>query len=142
MEHAFVKRSVTSWTAKKMIVAAESKATELGLGISITIVDESGTIKAFSRMNNSPPITIDASRKKAITAVGYGMSTGESWHNHIKDDPILLIGAQEFTDFMLLGGGMPVKLEGMVIGAIGVSGGHYKQDELCCLAALESLNSK
>ena len=37
MEHAFVKRSVTSWTAKKMIVAAESKATELGLGISIKI---------------------------------------------------------------------------------------------------------
>lgn len=141
MEHSFEKRSVSIETAWEMIKAAEQKAMELGLGISTTIVDESGVIKAFSRMDNAPPITIDASRKKAITAIGFGLPTGEPWYNHVKDDPIMLLGAQNFKDFIMFGGGLPIKDNGKIIGSIGISGGHYQQDELCCKAALDKLIS-
>ncbi len=139
MSNYIEKRSLSADAAKKMIMAAEAKARETGIFISTTIVDEGGVLKAFSRMDNSPLICSDASRKKAVTAVGYGMPSGESWYNYIKDDPILFNGIQQFTDFILLGGGMPVFSEGSLIGAIGISGGHYKQDEACCQAALDAI---
>ena len=137
----FNKSSITADLSKKMIEAAERKAEEIGFGISVTIVDESGVLKAFSRMDNALPISIDTSRKKAVTAVGMGMATGNDWYEFIKDDPILNEGAKQIKDFMLLGGGHAIIIEGEIIGAIGISGGHYKQDEECVKAALSILNN-
>ncbi len=135
----FLKRSISIIDAERMVKAAIEKASELQLTISVTIVDESGIVKCFARMDNAPLISVDASRKKAITAVGYGMPTGESWFNFIKDDPILREGVHDFSDFMLMGGGIPVTADNQVIGAIGVSGGHYSTDEECARAALGAL---
>ena len=142
MNTNFQKKSISSEAAKKMIVAAETKAGEIGIGISVHIVDESAVLKAFSRMDNAPLLTIDAARKKAVTAVGFGMPSGEPWYNHIKDDPILFHGIQQFHDFILLGGGLPIFIEGALAGAIGISGGHYKQDEQCAEAALAILKQQ
>ena len=136
METNFQKRSISAEAAKQMLIAAEQKASEIGINISVYIVDESATIKAFSRMDKAKLVTIDAARKKAVTAVGYAMRTGEPWYKHIKDDPILFNGVQQFEDFILLGGGIPIMIDGNLCGAIGISGGHYKQDEQCAEAAL------
>lgn len=46
------------------------------------------------------------------------------------------------TDFTLLGGGVPIQVEGQTVGAIGVSGGHYTQDEACALAAVAALTAR
>ena len=64
------------------------------------------------------------------------MPTGDAWHDFIKDDPILNNGVNNIHDFILLGGGTPINSNNKIIGAIGISGGHYKQDEACCKAAL------
>ena len=133
----FGKQSVSLKTAEKMAAAAIEKATATGVSISVTIVDESGIPKYFCRMDGAPLISIDASRKKAITAVGYGLPTGSTWFDFIKNDPILREGVHDFHDFMLMGGGIPVIINNQVAGAIGVSGGHYTQDQLCAEAALE-----
>ncbi len=135
----YLKRSISLNDAERMVKAAIAKASELHLTISVTIVDESGVIKCFARMDNAPLISVDASRKKAITAVGFGMPTGESWFNFIKDDPILREGVHDFCDFMLMGGGIPVTADNQVIGAIGISGGHYSTDEQCARAGLGAL---
>jgi uncharacterized protein GlcG (DUF336 family) len=87
-------------------------------------------------MDYAPLIAVDASRKKAITAVGFGLPTGKSWFNFIEGDPILREGVHDFTDFMLMGGGVPIIIENQIIGAIGISGGHYDQDQLCAQYAL------
>jgi uncharacterized protein GlcG (DUF336 family) len=137
--NTFTKKSITSILAKQMLEAATKKAEEIGFAIAITIIDESGNLKAFSRMDNAPLISIDASRKKAVTAVGFGFPTGDAWYNFIKDDPILNDGAHNLKDFILLGGGSPITIDGTIVGAIGVSGGHYKQDEQCMKAALTLL---
>jgi uncharacterized protein GlcG (DUF336 family) len=133
----FIKRSVSLSDAEKMARAALGKATELGLHIAVTIVDESGTTKYFARMDYAPLISVDASRKKAVTAVGLGLATGESWFDFIKNDPILREGVHDFHDFMLMGGGLPILSGSQIIGAIGISGGHYSQDQECAQAALE-----
>ena len=82
---------------------------------------------------------MDASRKKAVTAVSFGIPTGDSWFSFIKDDPMLREGVHDFKDFMLMGGGMPVVSGNQVIGAIGISGGHYLQDQECAQSAMDSL---
>jgi uncharacterized protein GlcG (DUF336 family) len=119
-----------------MFNRAKMKAIEQEIGISFCVVDSSGNLKYFGRMDNAPLISIDIARKKAVTAVGFGMATGKPWHDFVKDDPILNDGVANIKDFMLLGGGVPIVHENTIIGAIGVSGGHYKQDESCCNAAL------
>ena len=139
MSSVFEKRSITADKCAEMVTKAVAKANEIGFGISITIVDESGVVKAFQRMDNAPLVSIDASRKKAVTAVGFGMPTGDSWYGFIKDDPILMNGAGQLKDFILLGGGSPIMVDEKLVGAVGVSGGHYKQDEECVTAALGAL---
>ncbi len=136
----YIKKSISLADADRMAKAAMAKASESGLHIAVTIVDESGITKLFARMDHAPLIAVDASRKKAITAVGFGLSTGESWFNFIKDDPMLREGVHDFTDFMLMGGGIPIVSENQVIGAIGISGGHYASDQECAHAAIDTLN--
>jgi uncharacterized protein GlcG (DUF336 family) len=136
---SFTKTSITASLATEMIMAAVQRATELGLCIAVAVVDESGVMKAYLRMDGAPLVAVSLSRKKALTAVGFGLSTGEQWHNFIKDDPILFEGVQAIDDFTLLGGGIPIKIDGQLAGAIGISGGHYKQDAACAEAAMALL---
>lgn len=131
------RRTISAELARALIDAAEAKARALGFAISTTVVDESGVMKAYARMDGAALVAEGASRKKALTAVGFGLPTGEAWHAFIKDDPILLHGAPQLDHFILLGGGLPIRVDGQLVGAIGVSGGHYHQDEACARAALE-----
>lgn len=140
MKRTFQRASITAELARALIAAAEAKATEIGLAITTVIVDESGVLKAMSRMDGAALVAEGASRKKALTAVGFGMPTGEPWHNFIKDDPILQTGAPQLDNFILLGGGIPIMVDGAMVGAIGISGGHYHQDEVCAKAALAVLS--
>jgi uncharacterized protein GlcG (DUF336 family) len=137
MEKTFQKLSITNEMSFALIKAAEEKARELGITVSVAIVDESGILKAYSRMDNAPLISVGLSKKKAVTAVGFGLATGNTWYNLIKDDPIAVLGVQNIDDFNLLGGGSPIRINHVLIGAIGVSGGNTKQDEECAHAALE-----
>ncbi len=139
MENTFEKRSISYESAIKMINAAHEKAKEIGVTITVAIVDESGVQKAFGRMDNAPLISVKASLKKALTAIGFGISSGQEWFNFIKEDPIMREGVHDFDDFILLGGGSPIFIEGKLVGAIGISGGHYKQDEECVKTALNIL---
>jgi len=139
MNKTFEKHSIASAQALSMVEAAMQKANELNIKVAVAVVDESGVLKAFARMDGAPLMAVDVCRRKALTAVGLGLPTGETWHEFIKDDPILTQGVQGIQDFMLLGGGSPLQLEGTLVGAIGVSGGHYKQDEDCAAAALSLL---
>jgi uncharacterized protein GlcG (DUF336 family) len=84
----FEKASVSIDLAIEMAKEAMKKASEIGLKISVSIVDESGVEKAFARMDGAPLISVETARKKAVLAVGFGIPTGNAWYNFIKDDPI------------------------------------------------------
>lgn len=127
-------------TCMEMFNAAKVKADEIGFKIALTIVDTGGNTKFFARMDGGALVACDISRKKAVTAVGFGIPTGNGgWYDFIKGDPILENGVSNIKDFMLLGGGKPISIDGQLVGAIGISGGHYTQDEACCDAALAIL---
>jgi len=79
---------------------------------------------------------IEAAENKAYTAAGFGMATDE-WYSFIKDDPPLLTGAPHISRLVVVGGGFPIKVGNEIVGGIGVSGGHYRQDMEVAKAALE-----
>ncbi len=135
-----VKKSIDIATAERAIAAAAKKATELGLKMCIAISDESGDLKAFGRMDGAPKLSIQIAEDKAFTAASYGLPT-HVWYDFIKDDPPLLHGITHTPRLIIYGGGFPIVLEGEVVGAIGISGGHYKQDMECARVALQAIGA-
>ncbi len=128
MTDTFEKASISSDLAHRIVAAAEAKAADMGVPMNIAVCDESGVLKAFSRMDGAALLSVQIAQDKAYTAVGFGMPT-DSWHAFIKDDPPLAAGAVGGIErLVIFGGGFPIKLGNQLIGAVGVSGGHYTQD--------------
>ena len=139
MSDTFEKVSISSQLAHRMIAAAEAKASEIGTPMVIAVCDESGVLKAFSRMDGAALLSVQIAQDKAYTAVGFGLPS-DGWHDFIKDDPPLAAGAVGGIDrLVIFGGGYPIKLGDTIIGAIGVSGGHYSQDMEVAQAGLAVL---
>jgi uncharacterized protein GlcG (DUF336 family) len=137
----FDRPSVSAELAKAMIEAAERKAGEMGHPFVIAIVDESGVLKAFSRMDGAALLSIQVAQDKAYTAVGFGMAT-DQWHEFVKGDAPLAMGAAPGIDRLIVfGGGYPIKIGDAIVGAIGVSGGHYTQDMEVAQAGLSVVPS-
>ena len=136
-----VKHSIDAETAEKAVGAAARKAAELKLRMCIAISDEAGDLKAFMRMDGAPKLSVGIAQDKAFTAASFGMPT-HAWFDFIKDDPPLLHGITHTPRLTVFGGGFPIKLKGEVVGAIGLSGGHYSQDMECARAALKAIDAE
>ena len=137
-ENTFQKASITAQAAQRMIAAAELKAIEMGRPMVIAVVDGDGTLKAFTRMDGAPLLSVQIAQDKAYTAVSFGMATDE-WHDFIKDDPPLLHGIIKTDRLVVFGGGYPIKTDAGIIGGIGVSGGHYTDDMEVAQAGMAAL---
>ncbi|WP_044749503.1 GlcG/HbpS family heme-binding protein [Bacillus alveayuensis] len=133
------KKVISNELAEKMIMKAKEKAEELNIAVNIAIVDNGGHLVAFSRMDDAPILSIDISQNKAYTAIAFGIPTHE-WYPLIDKSPALKTGIVHTSRLVVFGGGYPIKLDGQVIGGIGVSGGSEEEDRLCCEAALQVLN--
>jgi len=135
MNNVITKHSISSELAEKMVNAAVAKARELGVSENVTILDDGGNLKAFSRMDGASIPTIEIAQKKAYTAL-FGVST-QDFFNFIKSDPSLLAGIPTLARVAAWGGGFPIKVHGEVVGAIGVSGAPTVQNDVdCAMAAL------
>jgi uncharacterized protein GlcG (DUF336 family) len=132
------KASIAQAAADLLIEAATRAAEELGVPMAIAVVDESGVLKAFRRMDAAPLLSVDIATNKAYTAVAFGIPT-HGWFDFIKADPPLLHGIVHTPRLVVFGGGYPVAVDGQTIGGIGVSGGHYEQDMKVAEAALAAL---
>lgn len=139
MGDTFQKPSISTDLAHRIVAAAEAKAAEMGIPFVIAVVDESGVLKAFSRMDGAALLSVQVAQDKAYTAVGFGMPT-DAWHDFIKDDAPLAAGAPTGIDrLVVFGGGYPIEVDGARVGAIGVSGAHYSQDMEVAKAGLAVL---
>jgi uncharacterized protein GlcG (DUF336 family) len=137
----FPKSSISTEAAHQLIAAAEEKAAKIGTPMVIAIVDDGGVLKAFSRMDGAALLSVQVAQDKAYTAAGFGMPT-HGWHEFIKDDAPLANGAPAGIDrLVIFGGGYPITVDGQIVGGIGVSGGHYSQDQEVAEAALAALGA-
>ena len=137
---AIVKHSIDAEMAENAVAAAATKAAEMKLKMCIAVTDEAGDLKAFLRMDAAPKLSIGIAQDKAYTAASFSMPT-HAWFDFIKDDPPLLHGITHTPRLTVFGGGFPIALKGEMIGAIGLSGGHYTQDMECARAALAAIGA-
>jgi uncharacterized protein GlcG (DUF336 family) len=137
MANVVKKYSISSELAQKMVDQAVAKARELGVSENVAILDDGGNLKAFTRMDGAPLPTIEMAQNKAYTAL-LGVST-QDFFNFIQGDPSLLAGIPTLTRMAAWGGGFPIKVDGEVIGAIGVSGAPAVQNDIDCAKAALAL---
>ncbi|MGD9633939.1 MAG: heme-binding protein [Pirellulales bacterium] len=119
---------VTLKDAKRIIEAAEKKATEIGQPMNIAVADGGGNIVAHVRMDKAWIGSIDISQKKAFTSRAFDISTKDLASHSQSGGQFFGIHASNNGKIMIFAGGIPLKKNGEVVGAIGVSGGSGEQD--------------
>lgn len=128
--------------AKSLIAVAEQKARELGLASDIAIVDDGGNLVAFHRMDNARIAGIVISQDKAWTSVAMKMPTANLAQAAAPGGPSFGINTTNNGRLVILGGGIPLVKDKVVIGGIGVSGGTSAQDIEVANAAVQAFESK
>jgi uncharacterized protein GlcG (DUF336 family) len=114
---------------------------EKGWNVAVAVVDRSGQIIVQLRADGAGPHTIDASRRKAFTSASARNNTSAILENVQKN-----LGAANLPmidGFLVLGGGMPIRVGNEVIGAIGVGGapgGHL--DDQCAEAGINTIRGR
>jgi uncharacterized protein GlcG (DUF336 family) len=132
---------VTIEQAESAIKAARAEASKLGTQMCIAIVDSGADLKAFFRMDDAWVGSIDIATKKAKTAIFFGMPTGEIGKLSQPGGP--LFGIEHSNGGLItFPGGIPiVDSEGVMVGAIGVSGSSVENDHAVAAAGIAALGS-
>ncbi len=114
--------------ARRIIAAAEKKAAEIGQPMNIAVADEGGNLTSHVRMDGAWIGSIDISQKKAFTSRAFDIATKDLASHSQSGNQFFGIHASNGGKIMIFAGGIPLKKDGKVVGAIGVSGGSGDQD--------------
>ncbi|WZO95861.1 heme-binding protein [Isosphaeraceae bacterium EP7] len=132
--------------ARRVLAAAEAEATRLNLKSNIAVVDDGGNLLAFIRMDGARPASVATATTKAIAAATFRQATGPLPAGSSNPDVLLNLGLENAAAagggrITSLLGGVPLLVEGQVIGAVGVAGSTGEQDAEVARAGLNALLS-
>ena len=125
---------ITLSDARRVIAAAETKSREIGQPMNIAVVDTGGNLVSHVRMDGAWIGSIDISINKAFTARAFDLATAQLATNSQPGQQFFGIHASNHGRIMIFAGGVPLRRNGSVIGAIGVSGGSGNQDQTVATA--------
>jgi len=134
-------RNISASLAAEAAAAAVEACTGRGFRVSAAVVDRSGVLKALLRADGAGPHTVASARAKAYTAVSMRANTSQILET-VRTNP----GAARLVDiegFLIVGGGMPIRIGDEVVGAIGVGGapgGHL--DDQCAEAGIARIRER
>ena len=114
--------------ARRVIAAAEKKARDIGQPMNVAVVDAGGNLVAHERMDGAWIGSIDISIKKAFTSRAFDIATKDLAAHAQSGGQFFGIHASNDGRVMIFAGGIPLKRDGKVVGAVGVSGGSGEQD--------------
>jgi uncharacterized protein GlcG (DUF336 family) len=126
---------MTMEKAQRIIEAGIAKAKEIRQPMNIAVVDVGANLTAFMRMDGAWLGSIDIAINKAFTARAFDISTLELGQNSQPGGQFFGIHVSNHDRVMIFAGGIPIKMNGEVVGAVGVSGGSGKQDQAVAEAA-------
>jgi uncharacterized protein GlcG (DUF336 family) len=131
--------NLTLEQAEAWIRKACAKATQLGVKVSVVVVDAGGNPVALARMDGANILSPDIARGKAYTAVAFKGHSKEM-AERMKDRPAAGLGLTQVSGnrVVLLPGGVLAKRGDEIIGAVGVSGASSDQDHECGLEAIST----
>jgi len=124
--------------ANQIAAAGVAACSASGYAVAVTVVDRQGTVRAVQRADNAGPHTLGTSLQKAFTSASAKNNTLAMMEGAQKNPAAANL--VNIPGFLLLGGGVPVKVGNDVIGAVGIGGapgGHL--DEQCAMAALDKV---
>ena len=130
--------TVTLEDARRILAAATKKAESIGQPMNIAVVCAGGHLLAFERMPKAWLGSIDIAIKKAWTSRAFDIETKALGELSQSGDQFFGIHASNDGKVMIFAGGVPLKKEGQVVGAIGVSGGLGKQDQAVAEAGADA----
>jgi len=125
-------------TVKIMVAAAEAKAKELNVSVTICVVDDAGNLLFLERGETASLNTINFAQKKARHAAFFG-SPSKDGADTVKNGNV---GALAFPEFFPNQGGLPIKVDGQLLGGIAASGAKSEVDEQVAQAGLDALLKK
>ena len=124
------KKVLSLAAARKIVAAAEAEANARGVGVVIAVVDSSGTIIELTRMDTAQVASVNVGIGKAKTAAIYRRPSRD-FEEQIKSGRIAALALADATP---LQGGVPVLVDGKVVGAVGVSGDTPQVDDAIAIA--------
>lgn len=130
--------TITLSLAKQLLIAAVQKASQIGIRGDIAIVDGGGNLVAFYRMDHARTGDIDVSIDKAWTSVALKRSTEEIGRMAQPGGDAFGINTTNNGRLVILGGGIPLMRNHIVVGGVGVSGGTSAQDVEVAEAAVSA----
>lgn len=125
--------------ARRLIIAAERKATEIGIPYNIAVADAGGGLIAHVRMDGAWLGSVDIAINKAWTARAFDMPTDDLARITQSGQQGFGLNTTNDSRVVIFGGGIPIKRDGVVIGAVGASGGSVEQDVAVARAAVAGL---
>jgi glc operon protein GlcG len=126
----------------RILQAAVRKVQEMGIPMSVAIVDEAGHLLGFARTDEGKPHNIRIAKVKARAAASNRLPTGKinSSGQPVNDHMAIALPLAAGTDmYVTFGGGLPIMVEGHCVGGVGVSGGTGEQDAEVARAGIAAL---
>jgi uncharacterized protein GlcG (DUF336 family) len=129
---------ITLEQAQAVVQAALAESASRGLAMNVAVVDVGGNLKAFARMDGAWLGSIDISIRKARTARYFDMPTGALGELSQPGGPLFNIEVSN-GGLITFPGGLPLSVDGQVIGAVGVSGSTVEDDHAVATAAAAAI---
>ena len=126
--------------ARKIIRAGERKAKEMNIAAVFAVVNPEGNLIIEERMDNAILVSIEVAYKKAYTAAALKLNTEDL--TALVQPGAMFYGLQSDPKYIVFGGGMLLKVDGKIVGAVGVSGGSAQEDmeiAKACVNAFETI---
>ena len=123
--------------AKTILQGAEAKAVEIGVDMDVAVVDDGGHLLAFVRMDQARVTSIDVAINKAFTAACARRATHEYAKVAGAGGPAFGIQSSNQGRFMIVGGGLPLFINGVIAGGVGCSSGTPEQDREVAQAGID-----
>lgn len=124
--------------ARLLIAGARARAEEIGVPMCIAVTDESGQLIAFERMDGGKVTSTIIAQDKAYTAAGAKRTTESYGAASQPGKPAYGINSAVGGRLLVVAGGLPVIVDGEVVGGIGLSSGTPSQDTDCAEAAIKA----
>ena len=129
--------SLSLSAAQRVADAAVAAARTHGVTACVTVSDPSGEPIVTVRMDGAPRLCAEIARNKAYTVASFNGLPTHVWWPVIADDPALVHGITHTPRLVIFGGGAPIRIDGALVGAVGVSGGSTEQDRAIAEAAAQ-----
>lgn len=124
--------------ARQLVDVALAEAQQQNVPIAVCVVDTGGHLVTHHRMPGVSYMANDVVRRKAVTACNFRLPT-HVFYSVLQQQPALSFAVASQPDVLAVAGGMPILIDGVCIGGLGIGGGNFEQDQAIAEKVMQSM---